>query len=81
MRCQTFPHPPQVAGQSCQGPALVPDPGIGPGLPHLLGAQRPKEHDLAALHSSGYLERLGFDYRPATPSLTFRHPSSLGLKP
>jgi phospholipase C len=42
---------------------------------------RPKEHDLATLKSSGYLERLGFDYKPATPGRTFRHPSKLGLKP
>jgi phospholipase C len=42
---------------------------------------RPKEHDLAALKTSGYLDRLGFDYKPATPSRTFRHPSKLGLKP
>ena len=29
----------------------------------LTAAERPKEHDLAQLHTSGYLERLGFDYR------------------
>ena len=33
------------------------------------------------LKTSGYLERLGFDYKPATPERTFRHPSKLGLKP
>ena len=42
---------------------------------------RPKEHDLATLKTSGWLERLGFDYVPATPARTFRHPSKLGLKP
>ena len=74
-----LPDPPQIVGQSCQGGAPIPDPGVRP--PELLGATRPKEHDLAALHTSGYLERLGFDYLPATPSRTFRHPSKLGLKP
>jgi phospholipase C len=53
----------------------APDPGLNP----LVG--RPKEHDLAALHTSGYLERLGFRYRAATPHRTFRHPSKLGLAP
>ncbi len=28
------------------------------------------------LHTSGFLERLGFDYRPATASTTFRLPDS-----
>jgi phospholipase C len=40
---------------------------------------RPKPHDLAALVSTGYLERLGFDYKPATPATMYRHPSSLGM--
>jgi phospholipase C len=71
-----LPDPPQVVGSSCQAPAIgIPNPGLNP----LVG--RPKEHDLAALHTSGYLERLGFDYKAATPSRTFRHPSKLGLKP
>jgi phospholipase C len=71
----SLPDPPQIVGQSCQGGVPIPDPGIN------LLASRPKEHDLAALHTSGYLERLGFRYRAATPSRTFRHPSKLGLKP
>jgi phospholipase C len=71
----SLPDPPQVVGSSCQGGVPIPDPGLLP----LVG--RPKEHDLAALHSSGYLERLGFHYRPATPARTFRHPSKLGLRP
>jgi phospholipase C len=51
------------------------------GIIHLEGPSRPKEHDLAALKTSGYLDRLGFDYVPATPARTFRHPSKLGLTP
>ncbi|WP_320670947.1 alkaline phosphatase family protein [Patulibacter defluvii] len=43
--------------------------------------ERAKPHDLAELYSSGYLDRLGFDYVPATPARMFRHPSSMGLRP
>ncbi len=43
--------------------------------------ERPKPHDLANLVTSGYLERLHFKYRPATPATMFRHPSSLGMRP
>ncbi|HEX8752100.1 MAG TPA: alkaline phosphatase family protein [Solirubrobacterales bacterium] len=67
--------PAHVISQACGAPASV--PGVGLGLP----TERPKEHDLATLQTSGYLERLGFQYRPATPGRTFRHPSKLGLKP
>jgi phospholipase C len=42
---------------------------------------RPKPHDLEALVSSGYLERLGFDYKPATPATMYRNPSKLGMRP
>jgi phospholipase C len=42
---------------------------------------RPKPHDLEALVSTGYLERLGFDYKPATPATMYRHPSKLGMRP
>ena len=66
----------------CQVP-LVPQPNPGlppPGVTPLpLGEQasRRKPHDLAYLQSSGYLERLGFHYRPATVENTFRHPSQI----
>lgn len=44
------------------------------------GLVRPAPHDLAELHTSGYLERLGFRFKPATPASTFRHPSSMGFR-
>jgi phospholipase C len=72
----SLPDPPQVVSSSCQGGLPLPGVGLNP-----LSRPRPKEHDLATLHSSGYLDRLGFDYRPATPGRTFRHPSKLGLMP
>jgi phospholipase C len=44
-------------------------------------AQRPKPHDLQNLITSGYLERLGFDYTPATAATMFRHPSIVTQRP
>jgi phospholipase C len=41
--------------------------------------KRPKPHDIYSLVTSGLLERLHFDYKPATPATMFRHPSKLGL--
>jgi phospholipase C len=41
---------------------------------------RAKPHDLYNLVSSGYLERLGFHYRPATPATMYRQPSKLGMR-
>jgi phospholipase C len=62
-----LPDPPAVASQQC--------PNQPPGLlKQGAGAQRPKEHDMTALRTSGYLDRLGFRYRPATPASTYRHP-------
>ena len=75
--CPTCPTRSTSSPQACAPGA----PGVNLGGTPALARERPKEHDLAALHTSGYLERLGFDYRPATPHLTFRHPSSMGLRP
>jgi phospholipase C len=44
-------------------------------------AKRPKPHDLQNLVTSGYLERLGFQYRPATAATMFRHPSIVAKRP
>ncbi len=79
-----LPDPAAVVGAPCAAPPSGGDSVLrSPGAPGSDGTApaRPKEHDLAVLESSGYLERLGFDYRPATPARTFRNPSSLGLKP
>jgi phospholipase C len=38
---------------------------------------RGKEHDLVDMVSSGYLDSLGFDYRPMDPSRAFREPSKV----
>ncbi len=78
-----LPDPTVVVGSACVAGRVSAGPGGGndEGGVDAAATERPKEHDLAVLHTSGYLEQLGFQYRPATPSLTFRHPSSLGLKP
>jgi phospholipase C len=67
----SLPSPVHIVGGQCAGQGI-----------NLLGetggqAERPKEHDLGALVTSGYLERLGFDYKPATPATTFRQPDTI----
>ena len=39
--------------------------------------QRSKEHDVLDMVTSGYLDRLGFDYRAATPADAFREPDKV----
>jgi phospholipase C len=58
----------------------VPPPPLGPAPASDQPATRSKPHDLDLLLSSGYLERLGFRYRAATPATMYRHPSKLGLR-
>jgi phospholipase C len=77
-----LPDPAAVMSHACQAPVVgQPNPGLPlPGVPPLpvaTQATRRKPHDLAYLQSSGYLERLGFHYRPATAETTFRHPSQV----
>jgi phospholipase C len=75
-----LPTPPQIMGQACSGSlpiaaARAPRREVDAHVP-----RRPKPHDLARMLSSGYLERLHFKYRPATPATMYRHPSKLGLR-
>jgi phospholipase C len=69
-----LPDPPNVVGQACAAGSPPVPPLFTPGR---AAAQRPKEHDLMALRDSGYLDRLGFEYKPATPSTTFRRPDTV----
>jgi len=41
------------------------------------GAVRAKDHDLMDMVTSGYLDSLGFDFKLATPTSTFREPSKV----
>ncbi|HWF56072.1 MAG TPA: alkaline phosphatase family protein, partial [Solirubrobacteraceae bacterium] len=91
-----LPTPANVISSECSGSSPADTGGVGIddgsviGMPP--GSQgpaakpaahpvRPKPHDLSKLLTSGYLERLGFKYRPATPATMFRHPSKLGMRP
>jgi phospholipase C len=47
------------------------------GNPDGATAVREHEHDLLDLVTSGYLDRMGFDYKPATAASTYREPSKL----
>ena len=69
--------PADSGGTGVDAGSLLGSP-IGGGSPPALAADR-KPHDAYNLVTSGFLERLGFDYRPATPATTFRHPSTLGF--
>jgi phospholipase C len=57
------PRPEHVVSMACPG-----------ALP---GGLRAKDHDVLDLVSSGYLDRMGFEYRAATPESTFREPSKV----
>ena len=58
-----LPRPEHVVSMAC--------PGTAP------GGIRAKDHDVLDLVSSGYLDRMGFSYSPATPVTTFREPSKV----
>jgi phospholipase C len=60
-----LPDPPAIAGQPCASQE------------NARAMARPKPHDLWKMYSSGYLDRLGFDYRPATIDTMFRQPSTV----
>jgi phospholipase C len=64
-----LPDPAAVVAHQCSNQAPGAKAGADGGA-----AQRPKEHDLVDLLTSGYLDRLGFKYRPATPASTYRQP-------
>jgi phospholipase C len=60
-----LPRPEHVVSQPCMG------------NPDGSAALREHEHDLLDLVTSGYLDRMGFDYRPASAASTFREPSTV----
>ena len=69
------------------GPIAAP-PGtvpVVPGVPVVsLPAARamdtPTPREPAEMLTSGYLERLGFTYKPATPATMYSHPTKLGMR-
>jgi phospholipase C len=84
-----LPTPPEVIVSACAGAPLADSGGTGidDGLLGAPPGTLPSPPPLAVPHrepaemlSSGYLERLGFHYRPATPATMYRHPSKLGMR-
>ena len=67
-----IPTAPMVLGMQCSN--RPPSPVVREAVPEVSVADRPKPHDMTALLTTGYLERLGFHYRPATPEILFREP-------
>ena len=59
-----LPRPEHVVSQACPGEANE-------------GATRANDHDLMKLVTSGYLDRLGFEFKHASPESTFREPSKV----
>jgi phospholipase C len=60
-----LPRPEHVVSQPCMG------------NPDGADAVRASDHDLLDLVTSGYLDRLGFDYRAASAASTFREPTKI----
>jgi phospholipase C len=68
-------------------PPELPDPGTVSTAPCATGGgdeggfpfplRRPKEHDLVSLETSGLLDRLGYEVRPATYESLFREPDRI----
>jgi phospholipase C len=64
-----LPDPGAVITSSCTSQGHPPGSGRS--------VARPKEHDLSALETSGYLESIGYTVEPATPDRIFRKPDSI----
>jgi phospholipase C len=65
----SLPDPPTVVSLACA-------PGsAGASSEQAEQIERPNEHSVMELVTSGYLERLGFQFQPASPASTFRQPS------
>jgi phospholipase C len=74
-----LPTPAHVMSHACAVPGLaLPNTGGAPEVqvpPVTLTRAQP--HALTEMRTSGYLERLGFKYRPATAATTFRQPAEI----
>jgi phospholipase C len=69
---------PRLGRPNLPDPAMVASlPCAGPAASGATVADRPKSHDMTTLRTSGYLDRLGFDYKPATASAMFREPTKI----
>ncbi len=66
-----LPDPPAVVSAPCAASS------IGARSDAAEAAKRPNEHSVMEMVTSGYLERLGFDFKPATPESTYRQPHTV----
>jgi len=72
-----FDAKPRLANPGLPDAAEVVSQPCGTSPSALAGLQRAKEHDLKSLVTSGYLDRLGFHYEPATADTMFRRPHKI----
>ena len=71
-----LPTPAHVMSAQCSN--RPPSPKVNStGTGEAAAPQRPEPHDMTALLTSGYLDRLGFKYEPATAARIFRHPETV----
>jgi phospholipase C len=61
-----LPDPPTVVSMACSASDQT-----------TAQAERPAEHDIFDMVTSGYLDRLGFEFKPSTPESTYRMPHSV----
>jgi phospholipase C len=75
----SLPDPAAVGGAQCSNrpPSALSKPGSRAHSTARPPVERRKPHDMERLLTSGYLDRLGFDYKPATPESIFRQPSKV----
>ena len=73
-----FESKPRLALPNLPSPSMVASAPCANGGAGKAGvADRPKPHDMTVLRTSGYLDRLGVEYRPATASGMFREPTKI----
>jgi phospholipase C len=70
-----LPTPPKVVSAPCAAPPHSAKDGSSTGRVDV--SARPKPHDMTVLRTSGYLDRLGFEYRPASASAMYREPTKI----
>ena len=69
--------PAHLGGLAHLGLALRRDLDDVPDQPGAAQAVRASDHDLLDLVTSGYLERMGYEYTPSSAASTFREPAKV----
>jgi phospholipase C len=68
---------PRLALPNLPDPPTVMSVACSPSDQTSAQAERPAEHDIFDMVTSGYLDRLGFEFKPSTPESTYRMPHSV----